>query len=51
MRYNIGDKVKVREDLIVGEMYDSVKFSKPMQVYKGYTYTIKEISPYGDSYC
>ena len=50
MKYNIGDKVEVREDLVVGEMYDNYKFTSPMQIYKGYVYTIKGYTPYGDAY-
>ena len=50
MKFNVGDRVEIREDLVVGEMYDNYKFTKPMSIYKGYIYTIGDISPYEDSY-
>lgn len=50
MKFNVGDRVEIREDLVVGEIYDNYKFTKPMSIYKGYVYTIGDISPYEDCY-
>lgn len=45
MKYKIGDKVKVREDLIVGEYYNEEMFVKEMEKYCGKVLTISKIVP------
>ena len=40
MKYKVGDKVKIREDLIVGNDYGSDGFVEEMEQYKGKTATI-----------
>lgn len=37
MKYKVGDKVKIRKDLIDEENYGSVNFVEPMEEYKGQT--------------
>lgn len=37
MKYKVGDKVKIREDLIDEENYGSANFVEPMEEYKGHT--------------
>lgn len=48
MKYKVGDKVKVREDLEVGKEYNDCTFIIDMEKYKGKTATI--IYCYEDSY-
>lgn len=48
MRFKVGDKVKVRRDLIVGEAYGYESFVRYMENMKGKTVTIKEVC--SDSY-
>jgi hypothetical protein len=43
MKYKVGDKVKIREDLEVGEHYGNDSFTEEMEQYKGQIATIKEI--------
>ena len=47
MKYNIGDKVRVRNDLVVGKEYGLYSFSEPMTKYIGDVLTISGITPYG----
>lgn len=42
MKYKVGDKVKVREDLEVGETYGADKFVIGMEYYKGKTAIITD---------
>ena len=37
MKYKVGDKVKIREDLIDEECYGTGRFVEPMEEYKGQT--------------
>lgn len=41
MKYNVGDKVKVRKDLEVGESYSGILFFHSMDKYKGKEMTIE----------
>lgn len=43
MKFKVGDKVKVREDLVVNECYDEYTFSEGMEEYKGNIVEIKEV--------
>lgn len=43
MKYNVGDKVKVRKSLVVDDMYDGISFIQPMEEYKGKVYMIEQI--------
>lgn len=43
MKYKVGDKVRVREDLIVGEKYGKDVFTSTMVSFKGKIVTIKKI--------
>lgn len=45
MKYKIGDKVKVRKDLIVDKFYGKEIFVKEMKKWRGKTLTIDNISP------
>lgn len=42
MKYKVGDKVKIREDLIVDVEYGSDSFAEEMEQYKGKTATITD---------
>lgn len=44
MKYNVGDKVKIREDLKVGRRYNKCLFVENMKKYKGKIATITEIT-------
>lgn len=46
MKHKVGDKVKVREDLIVDETYDDIYFVEKMEMYKGKEVTINEVYAY-----
>jgi hypothetical protein len=48
MKYKVGDKVKIREDLIVDNDYGSDGFTEEMERYKGKTATITDV--YWDKY-
>lgn len=48
MKYKVGDKVKVREDLEIGKSYDKKTFVEKMKKYKGQIVTIKVV--YDDRY-
>ena len=43
MKYKVGDKVKIREDLVTDELYDKCFFNKNMQKFRGSILTIKKI--------
>lgn len=43
MKFKIGDKVRVREDLVIGNCYGKERFVDGMKEYKGQIFTIKEI--------
>lgn len=45
MKYKVGDKVKVREDLKPNEYYDGIRFDGNMQKMKGKTVTIEKVFP------
>ena len=47
-KYKVGDKVKIREDLIVDNVYGSDSFAEEMAQYKGKTATITDV--YCDKY-
>lgn len=44
MRYKVGDKVKIREDLIVGYKYGVDTFVEDMEQYKGKTTTVADVT-------
>lgn len=48
MKYRVGDKVQIREDLIVGGEYGADTFAEEMEQYKGKTATIT--ATYGSKY-
>lgn len=48
MRYKVGDKVKIREDLVVGKEYGADDFARGMKPYKGKIATITSVC--GDTY-
>lgn len=48
--YNVGDKVKIREDLEVDKRYNELFFVKDMEKYKGKIATITRLSPVQHSY-
>ena len=43
MKYKVGDKVKIREDLEVGRQYGADDFVRGMEQYKGKTATIANV--------
>lgn len=43
MRFKVGDKVRVREDLVVDEWYGSCYFVRSMEKFKGKEFTIKKV--------
>ena len=43
MKYKIGDKVRVREDLVVGQWYGEDTFASAMAPFKGKIVTISNI--------
>ena len=43
MRYEVGDKVRVREDLSIDKMYDGCHFTPSMTVFLGKTVTIRRV--------
>ena len=49
MKYKVGDKVKIREDLVVGKQYGVDIFVKSMKAYKGDTAIITSIDD--NTYC
>lgn len=50
MKYKVGDKVRVREDLEVDKRYNELFFVKDMEKYKGKIATITRLSPVQHSY-
>lgn len=49
MKYKVGDKVRIRRDLMIFGRYGSQTFVKQMEKYKGMTATISEV--FSDTYC
>lgn len=45
MKYNVGDKVRVRKDLVVDRAYGNDAFTVDMKKYSGKTMTVDEITP------
>lgn len=43
MKFSVGDKVRVREDLVVGEYYGDYMFTHDMKEYKGYIFEISKV--------
>lgn len=43
MKYKVGDKVRVREDLPIDKMYDGCYVTPSMAVFLGKTVTIHEV--------
>ena len=50
MKFKVRDKVKVREDLVVGKRYDGWSFVEQMKEYKGRIVTIAKINEFNYSY-
>ena len=50
MKYKVGDKVKVREDLVEGDLYGKYKFLKDMKEFLGKQVTIEESFEIFNSY-
>lgn len=50
MKYKAGDRVRVKEGLIVGRDYGNLYFPPSIGEYRGKTYTIKNIDGDGDAY-
>lgn len=50
MKFKVGDKVRVRDDLVTGKFYNAIYFSKVMEEYKGKIITISKIVN-DDYYC
>ena len=48
MKFKIGDKVKLKDDLVVGEGYDELELLDNMEYYKGEVLTIKRINENGN---
>ena len=48
MRYKVGDKVRVRKDLVVGKNYGGYIFARSMEEFKGEIVTIESVD--GDHY-
>lgn len=43
MKFSVGDKVRVREDLLEGEYYGDYMFTHDMKEYKGYIFEISKV--------
>ena len=43
-KFKTGDKIKIRNDLTIGQKYGGTIFQKEMEKYKGKTHTIYEAS-------
>lgn len=50
MKYNVGDKVRVRDDLVIGKKYGGRKVTREMSHYAGQTVTIRYHSEVPDYY-
>lgn len=46
MKYIIGDKVRIRKDLVVSEVYGEYRFVDSMKPYMGKTMTISHVNDY-----
>jgi hypothetical protein len=49
MKYKVGDRVKIREDLVVGKLYDDNEFVEEMVPWGGQVATIAHCIEYGYS--
>lgn len=49
MKFKVGQKVRVKEDLVVGRMYGEYQFTAAMAKYRGKTYFISDVLT--DYYC
>lgn len=43
MKYKVGDKVRIREDLLIDKKYDGCRFTSSMTVFLGKIVTIREV--------
>lgn len=50
MKFKVGDKVRVRDDLIGGEQYSGLTFSTLMEAFRGKTFTIGYVDSYFEVY-
>lgn len=50
MKHKVGDKVKIREDLVRGELYNGCLFNREMKDLRGKIAHITEVNKYGE-YC
>lgn len=50
MKYKVGDKVRVKNGLKGDNYYGYTRFDCDMEKYCGKLLTIRELSPYGESY-
>lgn len=48
MKYKVGDKVRVRKDLVVDESYGDLTFMDSMEQHKGQVVTIESVDSDGD---
>ncbi|BBK61876.1 hypothetical protein A9CBEGH2_08160 [Amedibacterium intestinale] len=48
MKFKIGDKVKLKDDLVVRERYEEISFLEEMECFKGEVLTIKSINKRGN---
>ena len=46
MKFKIGDKVRVRDDLVIDEFYGYCTFVSDMESYKGKVYAVEEVRGY-----
>lgn len=50
MRFKVGDKVRVRTDLVANEYYGSRNFVRDMEQFKGKEFTIEKVFDYTQAY-